>query len=75
MELILVRHHSRELMTKDRIQAVEGDDEFDEAGREIFRELGLDPDTAAPSELDSVNMVYRGPGGGALYVGDQRAAK
>ena len=63
------------MMTKDRIPAVEGDDEFDEAGREIFRELGLDPDTAAPSELDSVNMVYRGPGGGALYVGDQRAAK
>ena len=52
-----------------------GDDEFDLAGRKIFLELGLDPDTAAPSELDSANMVYRAPGGGALYVGDQRAAR
>ena len=74
MEINLVRKQSSEMMTKDRIPAT-GDDEFDLAGREIFRELGLDPDTAAPSELDSANLVYRGPWGGALYIGDQRAAK
>ena len=76
MEINLVRkqNSASEKMTKDRIP-VAGDDEFDLAGREIFRELGLDPDTAAPSELDSANLVYRAPGGGALYVGDQRVAK
>lgn len=62
------------LNTPDRMTDA-GDDEFDLAGRKIFLELGLDPDTAAPSELDSANMLYRAPGGGALYVGDQRAAR
>ena len=70
----VARFAEEALNTPDRMTDA-GDDEFDLAGRKIFLELGLDPDTAAPSELDSANMVYRAPGGGALYVGDQRAAR
>ena len=54
---------------------MDDNEEFDKAGREIFRVLGLDPDTCAPFEVDSVNVVYRGRAGGALYIGDQRVAK
>ena len=52
------------------------DQEYDEAGRALLRRLGLDQDSLGPvTELDSANVIYRGPGLGAVWVGDQRAAK
>ena len=52
------------------------DQEYDEAGRALLRRLGLDQDTLGPvTELDSANVIYRGSGLGAVWVGDQRAAK
>ena len=51
-----------------------GQDAFDEAGLELFRQLGIDS-SSEPSEYDSVNVVFRSKNGGELLVGDHRFAK
>ena len=47
---------------------------FDEAARDLFRQLGLES-TTEPSEYDSVNVVFRSKNGSEILVGDQRFAK
>ena len=59
-------------MTEDQD---DGDQQrFDEAGLELFRQLGIDS-SSEPSEYDSVNVVFRSKNGGEILVGNERFAK
>ena len=54
-------------------QAAWTDVDYDKAGEEVLKELGID--AATPCEDDCLNPLYQHGTRGVLYVGDQRAAK